>query len=161
MKRVFEYLLLVVLFLPVLSCAKGPARVKVSGITLTPESLSLNVGEDAVLTATLMPENAYNKSVRWTSSDPAVVFVDAEGRVLALHSGSASITVTSVDGAFTDECKVMVVGTENPNPNPDPGPDPDPNPNPDPVPDPDPVPVPPSEVGASGHDVLQEKDIIW
>ena len=83
--------------------------VAVTGVTLDKETLSLTVGKTAALTATVTPTEATDKSVTWISSDEAVATVDENGVVTAVKAGEATITVTTKDGGFTDECKLEVV----------------------------------------------------
>lgn len=64
-------------------------------VTLSEEEIELNINESKKLTATVMPENAEDKTVTWTSSDPAVASVDANGVVKGLKAGKATITATS------------------------------------------------------------------
>ena len=81
----------------------------VETVTLDKEALVLFVGEAAVaLTATISPDNATNKNVTWTSSDPNVATVDENGNVTAIAVGTATITVKTEDGNKTDECAVTV-----------------------------------------------------
>lgn len=82
--------------------------VKVTGVTLNNTALALQIGQSQTLTASVMPANATNKAVTWKSSDTQVVTVDASGKVTALKSGTARITVTTVDGSKTAECTVTV-----------------------------------------------------
>ena len=80
------------------SCKKDDdKRVAVSGVTLEPTSLSLEVGDVEPLTATVHPDNATNRKVIWTSSNKDVATVDDDGHVTALAIGSAKITVTTQD----------------------------------------------------------------
>ena len=81
-----------------------------SGVTLDKTSLSLDKGESYTLKATVTPADAENKKVTWKSSDSKVVTVDADGRVTAVAPGSATITVTTVDGNKTATCAVSVAG---------------------------------------------------
>jgi hypothetical protein len=60
------------------------------------------------LIATVLPENAANKNVSWSSSDESVATVDAYGNVDGIASGSATITATTEDGGFTATCEVTV-----------------------------------------------------
>lgn len=60
------------------------------------------------LKAVVTPEEAANKAVRWTSSNESVATVDALGRVTVLAEGQADITVTTVDGGLTAQCKLNV-----------------------------------------------------
>ncbi len=80
----------------------------VTGVSLSPTSLSLDVGGSSSLTATISPSNATNKSVTWTSSASAVASVSNAGLVTGLKEGSATITVTTADGGFAATCEVSV-----------------------------------------------------
>lgn len=82
--------------------------VNVTGVGLAPSILALNTGETAQLTATVVPNNATDKGVTYTSSAAGVASVSDSGLVTALADGSATITVTTDDGSFTDTCSVTV-----------------------------------------------------
>ncbi len=72
--------------------------VAVSSITIDGEqTLTLKVNEVATLVATVLPDNATDKDIEWTSSDNDVVEV-ARGRLLAHKAGDAEITATAKDG---------------------------------------------------------------
>ena len=72
--------------------------VAVSSITIDGEqTLTLKVNETATLVATVLPDNATDKTIEWTSSDNDVVEV-ARGRLLAHKAGDAVITATAKDG---------------------------------------------------------------
>jgi Bacterial surface proteins containing Ig-like domains len=82
--------------------------VPVQSVSLDKTTLDLNVGENATLVATVLPENADDKTVTWTSSNTAVATVDATGKVTAVAAGEAVITVTTTDGGKTATCTVTV-----------------------------------------------------
>ena len=82
--------------------------VPVTGITLNKTTMELTEGDDVVLTATVLPEDATNKKVTWISSDETVATVK-DGKVTALKPGTAKITVKTEDGGKTAECQVTVV----------------------------------------------------
>ena len=84
------------------------SAVAVTGVSLSKTELSLAEAGTETLTATVAPENATNKSVTWSSSDPAVASVSDAGVVTALKAGSATITCTSNDGGHAATCKVTV-----------------------------------------------------
>lgn len=86
-----------------------PATVSVSSISLTPTSLSLAVGESADITATVKPDNATDKRVSWTSSNPKVATV-ANGKVTAVAEGST--TITAYAGSAKAECRVTVTAAQ-------------------------------------------------
>ena len=81
---------------------------KVTGIKLSQNKAQLNKWNRLNLKYTITPEDADNKEVVWTSSDPKVARVDNYGSVLALKDGVATITVKTKDGDFTDSCEVTV-----------------------------------------------------
>ncbi len=66
-------------------------------------------GKTLTLTATVTPSTAENKSVTWTSSNPAVATVSASGVVTAVKSGTCVIEAKTVDGGYTARCRVEVV----------------------------------------------------
>ena len=80
----------------------------VSGITLDKTELALTVGDTQTLAATILPSDAANKSVSWSSDNPSVATVDENGKVTAVAEGTAKITVTTVDGKKTADCAVTV-----------------------------------------------------
>lgn len=79
----------------------------VTGVSLKPNTLSLKVGKAEALSAVVIPANADNKTVSWSTSDPSVATV-ANGLVTAVKEGSATITVTTADGGKTATCAVTV-----------------------------------------------------
>jgi len=85
--------------------------IHVSEVTLNRDALYLIVGEYETLTATLSPVDATITSVRWSSSDNSVATVDRSGMVTAVSTGSAIITVTTLDGSHTASSTVTVMGT--------------------------------------------------
>ena len=84
------------------------ATVSVTSVSLNKSSLDLTVGGTATLIATVLPDNADNKRVTWTSSKPSVATVSSSGVVTAVAEGSAVITVTTSDGGYTASCNVTV-----------------------------------------------------
>lgn len=81
-------------------------EVAVEKVNLDKEALELKAGESGVLTATVTPENATDKTVTWSSDNEAVATVDANGKVTAVSEGTA--TVTAKAGEKTATCKVTV-----------------------------------------------------
>jgi len=84
-------------------------EVPVTSIKLNWENVELKVGESRELTATVTPESASNKRIKWSSSDDTVAVVDASGKVTAKKEGVVTITATTEDGGKTATCKVSVV----------------------------------------------------
>lgn len=82
--------------------------VGVEKIEFDKSELFLKKGESASLNATIFPENASDKSLKWGTSDSSVATVDANGGVEAVGNGEATIFVSSSDGGFTAYCNVTV-----------------------------------------------------
>ena len=91
------------------TCAVTVVATPVESVALDYESIELRLGETFVLTATVMPDDATDKTVTWTSSNEAIATVDAEGKVTAMALGEAAITATCGDVSAT--CAVTVVAT--------------------------------------------------
>ena len=85
-----------------------PVVIPVEGVTLDKTELALTEGETGALTATVNPDNASNKKVTWTSSDPTIASVDENGNVTAHKAGTVTITATTEDGSKTASCTVTV-----------------------------------------------------
>lgn len=82
----------------------------VGTVELNEHNISLNVGEVKQLSAMVLPTNADNKSLVWSSSNSEVVTVDENGEIEALQAGNAYIKVVSVDNpSALDSCIVSVV----------------------------------------------------
>lgn len=89
------------------------AVINVTGVTVDPKTLSLEVGKTQQLTPTVEPSNASYKAVSFTSSDDAIATVDDEGLVTAVAAGNADITVESLmDGSKTAVCTLTVTEPE-------------------------------------------------
>ena len=86
----------------------GTIIYKVTGITIAPTTLSLDVDKTAKLQATITPDKATDKTVTWESSDETIAKVDANGEVTAVSVGTVTITVTTADGSKTATCQVTV-----------------------------------------------------
>ncbi|MBO4625420.1 MAG: Ig-like domain-containing protein [Bacteroidales bacterium] len=80
--------------------------IAVTGITLNKTSLELNKGQSETLSAMVTPDNATDKTVNWTSSQPEVATVDANGKITAVSAGSAVIKAKAGEKEAT--CAVTV-----------------------------------------------------
>ena len=82
--------------------------IPVTGVSIA-ETLSVKTGERMAPSFEVLPANATNKAVSFTSSDPAVATVDATtGEVTGVKEGQATITIKTTEGNFTDTCLVTV-----------------------------------------------------
>jgi uncharacterized protein YjdB len=84
-------------------------KVLVSSISLNKTSLSLGTGKSETLTATVLPDNAADKTVSWTSSNTSIATVDDNGKVTAVATGTATITCSANDvSGVKTTCSVTV-----------------------------------------------------
>lgn len=91
------------------SCTVTVSPKQVVFISLDKTNLTLRVDESALLTATVLPEDAGDRSVTWTSSDGNVATVNSNGVVIALGIGEADITAAANDGSgVAATCHVTV-----------------------------------------------------
>ena len=86
----------------------GEEGVAVTGISLNKTTLTLPRLTSEKLVATVTPTGATKKDVKWTSTNPEIATVDADGTVKAVKYGQATIIATTVDGGFTAMCQVNV-----------------------------------------------------
>lgn len=84
-----------------------PKLVKATAIELSDSEKAVLVGDTFTIAATVKPDDAYNRTVIWSSSNPSVATVDENGNVTAIALGKAVITAESADGAKA-ECKIIV-----------------------------------------------------
>ena len=82
--------------------------IKVTGINLDAENISMNVGDSDILTVTITPDNATNQNVTWISSDESIVTVNSEGEIEGLKPGDATIIATTKDGNKKATCEITV-----------------------------------------------------
>jgi uncharacterized protein YjdB len=94
------------------TAAKDSCKVSViqpvTGIRVTPETYRMtNIGENIQLEVTVLPADATNKEVKWTSTNEAICMV-ANGKVIATGFGTAVVLATTTDGGFTASCAIVV-----------------------------------------------------
>ena len=87
-----------------------PAPVKVSNVTVNPATVKLtSKGQNTQLSVSVLPSNAENKSIVWSTSNASVATVDNNGVVTAVANGNATITAAALDGSGKyAECSVVV-----------------------------------------------------
>ena len=88
--------------------AVGNINIPVVSVTLTLRTLIIRFNTPYQLTANVLPTNATNKSLTWTSSNSRVVNVTSSGLIRGMSIGSATITVRSVDGNKTSTIRVTI-----------------------------------------------------
>ncbi|MGL5717342.1 MAG: Ig-like domain-containing protein [Paraclostridium sp.] len=86
----------------------GTPTVPVTGVTLSVTDHFIQVGETKQLGYIISPDNATNKDVRWSTNNAGVAAVASNGTIHGLGVGTATITVTTIDGGKTSSCTVNV-----------------------------------------------------
>jgi len=113
----FLLILIIALFYTIssynISKAVAVSATSVNTVTTDAHNLNLIAGNNTVtLTATVLPSNASNKAVTWSSSNNAVATVSSSGVVTPIAAGIALVTVRTVDGGYADTCVVTVTTQE-------------------------------------------------
>lgn len=86
--------------------------VSLEEMSLNETSCSLEPGEKIQLSVSILPENASNKKVTWSSSDSTIAFVGKDtGLVETYRPGKVTITATAQNGEITKTCEITVVDT--------------------------------------------------
>ena len=83
--------------------------INVRGVMLNKASITGKAGTVVDLVATVVPENATNKNVKWTTTNAAVALVNQNGRVILMGKGECQIRVSTVDGNYVESCKITVI----------------------------------------------------
>lgn len=81
--------------------------ISVTGVSLSPSSLTIKVGQSQTIEAKISPEDATIKNISWLSSNPDIATVD-NGTVSGISAGTVAIIATTEDGGKTAECSVKV-----------------------------------------------------
>ena len=81
-------------------------------LSLNTGSISVLLGEQRGIEVISLPEGVTKDNLIWTSSDPSIASVDANGNIKALKAGTVTITVKTSDGKYTAQCSVTVTATE-------------------------------------------------
>lgn len=90
------------------TCTIKVNTTTVKEIHISPNTLSLSIGETYQLETKIVPSNAANPTIEWSSSNSAVASIDGSGIITALSEGITAIIARSVDGNITDTCTVAV-----------------------------------------------------
>ena len=92
------------------SCKVSVVPTLVTSIEVTPTEYEGVEGSEFQLTAIILPEEATNKNVNWSSSDEAIANVSEGGLVKVLKEGNTEITASTTDGSnLTATCKITVL----------------------------------------------------
>ncbi len=83
-------------------------NISVTGISLNKTKLDITKGSTEKLSANIIPSNATNENINWTTSNSKVATVTSSGKVIAVGFGNAIITAKTLDGSYTATCNVDV-----------------------------------------------------
>lgn len=109
MKRILPILALMsIICSSVISCHQESVEILVTSISFAGSTLELTVGDKIPLDPLIVPDNATNKKINWSSSKDAVATVTPEGIVEAVSAGEAVITATSEDSGVNAKCEIVV-----------------------------------------------------
>ena len=86
----------------------GDDEIRVTSVRINTPARTMTTGATFQLAAWPQPANAANKNVTWISSDPSVASVSRTGLVKAVKAGTATVTVRTADGGFTNTCVITV-----------------------------------------------------
>jgi len=91
-------------------CVVTVSSILVNNIKLSQSELEIEIGERVKLIATVLPNNATNKSLVWSSSNENVAFVSGDGTIIGLSAGYCNIMATATDGSNKSaSCLVHVI----------------------------------------------------
>jgi len=89
-------------------CPLYALAIRETGISISNQAITLNMGTPQTLKAVITPSSATNKNVKWTSSNSAVATIDTHGKITPVSVGTSNIIATTDDGSFTATCVLAV-----------------------------------------------------
>ena len=90
------------------TCEVTVTQNAVTGIRISEKLIDLGMENKKQITATVMPDDATDKSVEWTSENPEIATVSDNGTITGKSYGRTVITATTTDGGYTAKCVVRV-----------------------------------------------------
>lgn len=90
------------------TCEATVTQNAVTGIRISEKLIDLGMGYKKQITATVMPDDATDKSVEWTSENPEIAAVSDNGTITGKSYGRTVVTATTTDGGYTAKCVVRV-----------------------------------------------------
>ncbi len=90
------------------TCEVTVTQNAVTGIRISEKLIDLGMGYKKQITATVMPDDATDKSVKWTSENPEIAAVSDNGTITGKSYGRTVVTATTTDGGYTAKCVVRV-----------------------------------------------------
>ena len=89
------------------------ATVPVTGVTVSPSSLSLAIGSTTTVAAVITPQNASNKAVTWRTTAPTIATIDQYGVVTGVGKGACRVYATTYDGGYESYCSINVTNSSS------------------------------------------------
>jgi uncharacterized protein YjdB/beta-glucanase (GH16 family) len=86
--------------------------IRVNQITVTPSEITMKTGGTAILSATVLPDSAGDKSLAWTSGDESIILVNREGAIRAIGTGTATVTARSLENDTVAATALITVGID-------------------------------------------------
>lgn len=90
------------------TCEVTVTQNAVTGVRISEKLIDLGMGYKKQITATVMPDDATDKSVEWTSENPEIAAVSDNGTITGKSYGRTVVTATTTDGGYTAKCVVRV-----------------------------------------------------
>lgn len=118
MLKIKASILAVIILLGLIALPAAAVDIAVERVNLNYSSMVLKRGETEIITASITPQNATDKRINWSSDNPKIVQItslaDVDGysmsaEVKALAPGTATVTVTTVEGGKRSYCSVEVI----------------------------------------------------
>ena len=82
--------------------------IPITNVNISKSTATINTNQTLQLTVTILPSNATNKAVKWSSENTKIATVSSNGKVTAKLPGTTTITVMSKNGSFKAACKITV-----------------------------------------------------
>ena len=89
-------------------CQVTVKSIQVTGVIVSPETVTLITGDTIQLNAVISPSNATDRHINWESDDITIATVSDDGLVTGLSEGTATVTATTRDGGFTDKSIITI-----------------------------------------------------
>ena len=90
------------------TCEVTVTQNAVTGVRISEKLIDLGMENKKQITATVMPDDATDKSVEWTSENPEIATVSDNGTITGKSYGRTVVTATTTDGGYTAKCVVRV-----------------------------------------------------
>jgi len=108
MKKIVSVISIILIL--IISTVVFAANVSVTGIQVEKTNITIEMGQTEKIITTISPNNATNKTVKWSSSNNNIATVNSNGEIKGISGGVATIKGTTVDGGYTVSITVSVAG---------------------------------------------------